>query len=73
MCNHYEIRSQWVETQDDWTGEWEREWVSEEVSLIVDLDLHRYHCTRCKKIGYYSGAAHDFYEKGIRSPVEGLS
>jgi hypothetical protein len=72
-CDHYETKGRYVNVQDDWTGEWEREWQTEEVSFIVDVDLHRYQCTRCKQIGYYSGAAKAFYETGKRAPgVQGL-
>lgn len=41
-------------------------------SFHEDLDLHRYHCTRCKQIFYYSSAAEDYYERGIKTNVIGL-
>ena len=37
-----------------------------------DVDLHRYKCKQCGEIKYYSGAAKDFYTKGIKSPIKGL-
>lgn len=56
---------------DDWTGEeLPDEWV--EYSTTEDIDTHRYRCTRCGKVMYYSGAARDYYEKGKRSHVHGL-
>jgi hypothetical protein len=55
-CDHYENRGYYADTINDWTGEEEREWVDDSRSLQVDLDLHRFRCTRCKQIGYYSGA-----------------
>jgi hypothetical protein len=43
-----------------------------EETAFVDIDLHRYKCTLCGMIGYYSSAAKDYYEKGILSNVHGL-
>lgn len=44
-----------------------------EESTEEDIDLHRYKCTLCGKIGYYSNAAANFYKKGITSPgIKGL-
>ncbi len=72
-CDHYETRRYYEETTNDWTGEPEGEWKTEETSLMVDIDLHRFQCTRCKQIGYYSGAAKAYYEAGKRSPgIQGL-
>lgn len=34
------------------------------VSTCVDVDLHRYQCTQCKKMFYYSSAARRYYEDG---------
>lgn len=30
-----------------------------------DIDLHRFKCTKCGTIGYYSGRAEEAYEKGV--------
>lgn len=67
-CNHQRETSRWVEDYDWYesctaTGHWEYE----TVSTTVDIDLHRYKCTQCNEIMYYSGRARDFYEKGIKS------
>jgi hypothetical protein len=75
-CNHERTTSRWVETED-WspqdggsTGEWE---YSTE-STCVDIDLHRYKCTQCGEVMYYSGRARDYYEKGIKSEwITGLA
>jgi hypothetical protein len=72
-CDHHASYGYYAETVNDWTGELEREWKTEERCLQVDLDLHRFQCTRCKEIGYYSGAARAYYEEGKRAPgVQGL-
>lgn len=47
-------------------------WETRQVSACVDIDLHRYKCSMCGEIGYYSSAARDFYEKGIKSNIRGL-
>jgi hypothetical protein len=72
-CTHERTRSRWVE-EEDWYhgGTTERqEWYTE--STTVDIDLHRYKCTQCGEVMYYSGRARDFYEKGIKSDwIQGL-
>lgn len=66
-CNHQRETSRWVE-DDDWypshggsTGYWEYD----SVSTCVDIDLHRYKCTQCGEVMYYSGAAREYYETGV--------
>ena len=64
-CNHTRETSRWVET-DSWyednsaTGEW----VYETQHTTVDIDLHRYKCTQCGEIMYYSGRARQYHEEG---------
>lgn len=65
-CNHTTEKSYWVE-EDDWypshggsTGHWEYE----TVYTTVDIDLHRYKCTQCGEVMYYSGRAREYYEEG---------
>ena len=49
------------------------DWESTTESTMVDLDLHRYQCTQCREIFYYSGRAKEFHENGISSPwIKGL-
>ena len=76
-CNHQRETSRWV-GEDNWyddgssmhTGEWEYD----SVSTTVDIDLHRYKCTQCGEVMYYSGRARDYYEKGIKSDwITGLN
>lgn len=59
------------QVEDPWTGEWttESEW---EDAPMVDIDLHRYKCTKCGNIGYYSSAAREYHEEGIKSSIKGL-
>ena len=66
-CNHQRETTRWVE-DDDWypshggsTGHWEYD----SVSTCVDIDLHRYKCTQCNQVMYYSGAAREYYETGV--------
>lgn len=66
-CTHTRDTSRWVE-DDDWypshggsTGHWEYD----SVSTTVDIDLHRYKCTQCGEVMYYSGAAREYYETGV--------
>lgn len=69
-CTHMDGR--WVSGgADDWNGgnlpdEYVTYWTTE------DIDAHRYRCTRCRKVMYYSGAARDYHEKGVKSHVDGL-
>ena len=64
-CNHTRETSRWIEA-DTWyednsaTGEW----VYETVNTTVDIDLHRYKCTQCGEIMYYSSRAREYHEEG---------
>ncbi|WP_415912528.1 hypothetical protein [Neptuniibacter sp. QD37_11] len=59
-------------------GHWQSEggediWVDDhEVPTTRDIDLHRYECTKCGKVMYYSEAARRYYEEGITCSVKGL-
>ncbi len=73
-CDHFETvggesyayTDAYGETQTGWTQGGTR-------STTVDLDTHRYRCTQCGEIGYYSHAARQFYEKDVKTPgVRGL-
>lgn len=58
---------------EDWEGDWHDDWRQVEVWTYVDVDLHRYKCTQCGEIFYYSSRARDFYEAGKKSPgIQGL-
>ena len=57
----------------DWSGEWCDDWRQVEHSTQEDIDLHRFRCTQCGEVGYYSGAARAFYERGEERPDLGLT
>lgn len=38
---------------------------------LEDLDLHRYHCTQCGEIFYYSQRAREAYESGDLTKLPG--
>lgn len=73
-CSHQAQRSEWIDPfVNDWGVEEPGEWKYSVESTTEDVDLHRYRCTQCGKIFYYSGRARDFYEKSIESPwIKGL-
>ena len=76
-CNHQRTTSRWV-GEDNWYDDGSSmhtgEWVYDTVSTTVDIDLHRYKCTQCGEVMYYSGRARDYYEKGIKSDwITGLN
>jgi hypothetical protein len=63
-CNHQITRSWWI-TCDYFGEETEGHYEYETEYTTVDLDTHRYKCTQCKEIMYYSGAAREYYETGV--------
>ena len=72
-CTHTRHTSRWVEEEDWYHGGTTGEWQYDSESTTVDLDLHRYQCTQCNEIFYYSGRAKDYYENGVESPwIKGL-
>lgn len=62
-CTHTIERSKWV-TVDYFGEEIDGEWEYTTESTTVDIDLHRYKCTRCGEIMYYSSRARQHYEEG---------
>ncbi len=68
-CTVVEEREYWV---DDWDEGRIKKTEKVEYACTVDIGVHRYKCTKCGEIGYYSGAARDYYTKGIKSHVKGL-
>jgi hypothetical protein len=72
-CNHQKTVSRWV-TEDYFGEEIDGEWEHTTAYTTVDIDLHRYKCTMCNEVMYYSGRARDYYEKGIKSDwITGLN
>jgi hypothetical protein len=64
-CSHERTTERWV-TRDYFGEEIDGEWQYETVSTTVDIDLHRYKCTQCGEIMYYSGRAREYYEEGTK-------
>ena len=62
-CNHQRTTERWV-TTDYFGEEIAGEWQYDTVSTTVDIDLHRYKCTQCGEVMYYSGRAREYYEEG---------
>lgn len=72
-CTHERETSQWVEEENWYTGEVEGRWEWSTKSTTVDIDLHRYKCTQCGLVMYYSGRAREYYENGTKFDwIEGL-
>ncbi len=62
----------WRMDDDDYVEE-ASNWVPAHTKdTSVDIDTHRYKCTQCGKIMYYSGAARSYYEDGTKSGIRGL-
>lgn len=72
-CKHQTLVEIKTTTYNNYVGEYETdyEWVWK--STEEDIDLHRYKCTICGEIGYYSGAAENYYTNGIKNPMLGPS
>jgi hypothetical protein len=72
-CTHERESSQWVEEENRYTGEVEGRWEWSTQSTTVDIDLHRYKCTQCGLVMYYSGRAREYYEEGKKFDwIQGL-
>ena len=63
-CNHQRSVSRYVEEENWYTGETEGRWEYTTEYSTVDIDLHRYKCTMCGEVMYYSGRARQYYEEG---------
>ena len=63
-CNHERRIDRWVETEDWYHGGTTGEWEYTTEYTTVDIDLHRYKCTQCNEVMYYSGRAREYYEEG---------
>ncbi len=64
-CTHTRTREYWHEEEDWWSGELVGEWKYDTEITTIDLDLHRYKCTQCGQVMYYSSAAREYYETGV--------
>lgn len=72
-CTHKEVRTYLTIVSHDIDGEPEYEIVDESYDTVKDVDLHRYKCTRCNKMFYYSERARLFFENGIENETYGLT
>ena len=81
-CTHTrKVGGEWVDNPYHDAEEWElngydagpKRWEEGHTATTVkDIDLHRYKCTQCGKIMYYSEAARRYYEEGVTSNIKGL-
>lgn len=72
-CKHETVICNEIELEDEFTGEIETHEHIEIVETYDDVDLHRYKCTQCNEIFYYSSSAKDHYENGTRyEGIKGL-
>lgn len=72
-CTHERREQVWVEEEDWYSGEMVGRWEWNVQSACEDIDLHRYRCTMCGKVMYYSGAAQAYYEDGEDDGIIGWS
>jgi hypothetical protein len=72
-CPHSTIKwTQVIVNHDiDYEPVWEN--VKEVVDTTEDVDLHRYKCTQCGELFYYSERARLFFEQGIETEAYGLT
>jgi hypothetical protein len=65
-CTHTQKKPDTWVTVNCFGEETEGEWVrGETVSTTRDLDTHRYQCTQCGLVMYYSGRAQAHFERGV--------
>lgn len=72
-CEHRQWVSGWYSEEENfWTGEMEDIWNEGYwESLQEDIDTHRFKCSLCGEIGYYSGAAKDHFEgRNVQSWID---
>ena len=66
-CSHTYEKSEWIEELvNDWGDTEPGHWHYSTQSSTVDIDLHRYKCTQCGEIFYYSGRARQYHEDGVK-------
>ena len=73
-CKHIRERSYYVDEEEDgWGGTTPGHWEYTTEYTTVDIDLHRYKCTQCGLVMYYSGRAREYYEEGKKFDwIQGL-
>ena len=60
-CTH-SIETEVDKGYEDYDGVWQADWQTTSKSTTVDIDLHRYKCTQCGQIFYYSSKARAHFE-----------
>lgn len=71
-CTHTKRNDTWIDVfVNDWGHVVESHWNYDVIETYKDVDLHRYKCTQCNEIFYYSGRAREYYEKGTK--FEGIN
>ena len=71
-CAHKSERKVWRSETDDWGNTYDY-FETVTTHFTEDIDVHRYKCTKCKEVFYYSGAAKQHFENGTRfEGIEGL-
>ena len=64
-CTHKRETSEWIpEFENDWGDIEPGHWHYSEKLTYEDIDLHRFRCTQCGEVFYYSGRAREHFEQG---------
>jgi hypothetical protein len=73
-CSHQRERGYYVDDEEDgWGGITPGHWEYTTEQTTVDIDLHRYKCTMCGEVMYYSGRAKQYYQEGKKFDwIQGL-
>lgn len=72
-CDHEKMVRAPVIVSHDYYGDAEWEMQEQRVNTYEDVDLHRYQCTLCGEMFYYSSRAREFFEQGIEHEQYGLT
>lgn len=72
-CTHTAVRRYLEIVSHDIDGEPEYDIVESKYDTVNDVDLHRYQCTQCNEMFYYSSRAREFFELGVENETYGLT
>lgn len=62
-CTHTRRTDRYIESYiDDWGDRVGGYWKYGEEGTYEDIDIHRYRCTQCHEVFYYSSHAREYYE-----------